>query len=257
MELGRAGAAGPPELPPFLYVTESVPYDVTPSWEWRANSRGCHCTAGRGGRFCDASSCSACKSRRAECGYDCGCMEDPQACRNRTLQRGLRTRLKLVHLGERKGWGVKAAEPIHKGEFIIEYVGEVRSRRRSSKPWTRGAFPAPALSLSLTLEPGPEPHPRSSRRPRTSGASGSAPISGRTSSRSARPAGRAPSRATSTPTRCATSPRSSTSAASPTASPSRSRRSRATGGCRASAFCQSRTQHSAHRSQRLQCAARH
>ncbi len=47
-------------------------------------------------------------------------------CMNRALQRGLRKQIELFYCGE-KGWGVKAAEDIAEGEFVIEYIGEVIS----------------------------------------------------------------------------------------------------------------------------------
>ncbi|NXV05552.1 SETMR methyltransferase, partial [Cettia cetti] len=66
-----------------------------------------------------------------ECNSLCGCGE---SCQNRLVQRGLRLRLQVFRT-PRKGWGVRALEPIPCGSFVCEYAGEVlgsaEARRRS------------------------------------------------------------------------------------------------------------------------------
>ena len=37
----------------------------------------------------------------------------------------------ILFYAPKKGWGIKAAAPIPKGTFIIEYVGEVISQKES------------------------------------------------------------------------------------------------------------------------------
>ena len=56
-----------------------------------------------------------------ECGPHCAC--DPVACRNRLPHAG--TDGVEVFLTQRKGRGVRATQPLAKGTFVCEYVGEV------------------------------------------------------------------------------------------------------------------------------------
>ena len=66
----------------------------------------------------------------------CECVGVPELCRNRQMQRGLRSRLRLQRMPH-KGWGVLAAQAIQPGEFVCEYVGELISdaeaRRREAR----------------------------------------------------------------------------------------------------------------------------
>lgn len=65
-----------------------------------------------------------------ECNSLCQCGD---GCQNRLVQRGLQLRLQVFRT-ERKGWGVRALEPIPSGRFVCEYAGEVlgfaEARRR-------------------------------------------------------------------------------------------------------------------------------
>ncbi|NWT59372.1 SETMR methyltransferase, partial [Erythrocercus mccallii] len=56
-----------------------------------------------------------------ECNSLCRCGE---SCQNRLVQRGLRLRLQVFRT-PRKGWGVRALQPIPRGSFVCEYAGEV------------------------------------------------------------------------------------------------------------------------------------
>uniref|UniRef100_A0A8C5NT56 Histone-lysine N-methyltransferase SETMAR n=1 Tax=Junco hyemalis TaxID=40217 RepID=A0A8C5NT56_JUNHY len=56
-----------------------------------------------------------------ECNSLCCCGE---GCQNRLVQRGLRLRLQVFRT-QRKGWGVRALQPIPAGSFVCEYAGEV------------------------------------------------------------------------------------------------------------------------------------
>uniref|UniRef100_A0A8C7ZR04 Euchromatic histone-lysine N-methyltransferase 1b n=1 Tax=Oryzias sinensis TaxID=183150 RepID=A0A8C7ZR04_9TELE len=58
-----------------------------------------------------------------ECNHACSCWK---TCRNRVVQKGLRTRLQLFRT-RKKGWGVRALQDIPKGTFVCEYVGEIIS----------------------------------------------------------------------------------------------------------------------------------
>ncbi|NWV48617.1 SETMR methyltransferase, partial [Daphoenositta chrysoptera] len=65
-----------------------------------------------------------------ECGSLCRC---GQGCGSRLVQRGLRLRLQAFRTA-RKGWGVRALQPVPAGSFVCEYAGEVlgaaEARRR-------------------------------------------------------------------------------------------------------------------------------
>ncbi|KAH9806255.1 Histone-lysine N-methyltransferase ASHR3 [Citrus sinensis] len=60
-----------------------------------------------------------CRVQYISCSKACHCSE---TCNNRPFRK--EKKIKIVKT-EFCGWGVEAAEPINKGEFIIEYIGEV------------------------------------------------------------------------------------------------------------------------------------
>ncbi|XP_057717819.1 histone-lysine N-methyltransferase ASHR3 [Arachis stenosperma] len=69
-----------------------------------------------------SSTCSddcVCRVQCISCSKSCRCSEN---CGNRPFRK--EKKIKLVKT-EHCGWGVEAAETINKGEFIIEYIGEV------------------------------------------------------------------------------------------------------------------------------------
>lgn len=73
---------------------------------------------------CSSSTCSedcVCRLQCISCSKACRCSE---RCTNKPFRKD--KKIKIV-LTESCGWGVEALEPIKKGEFIIEYVGEVIS----------------------------------------------------------------------------------------------------------------------------------
>ena len=131
--LDAESSATPP--PPFLYINECVAVDLVPQW-YDHRPRDCKCCAkrtkfcagraGEGGRTC------ACVARQAECGLGCGCASQPEKCDNRELQGGLRKRLKVLPVAS-KGWGVVTLDHIHKGDFVVEYVGEIISVEESHR----------------------------------------------------------------------------------------------------------------------------
>ncbi|OXB81564.1 UNVERIFIED_CONTAM: hypothetical protein H355_008412 [Colinus virginianus] len=69
----------------------------------------------------------------------CRCSD---GCGLRVVQRGLRLRLQ-VFLTDKKGWGVRALQPIAQGTFVCEYAGEVlgrdEARRRARAQTARDA----------------------------------------------------------------------------------------------------------------------
>nr|URM60682.1 C2H2 family protein [Gymnema sylvestre] len=56
-----------------------------------------------------------------ECNQRCRC---GKTCRNRVLQNGVRVKLEIFKT-EKKGWAVRAREPILRGTFVCEYIGEI------------------------------------------------------------------------------------------------------------------------------------
>ena len=132
-------ADGSPAPPPFLYINECVAADIVPQWGATVSHlRGCTCCEVRT-RFCVTAAdsgrgCACHGGNRRECGHGCGCVSKPEACANRVLQRGLRKRLRVKRCDdEGKGWGVFAAEYIRKGDFVVEYVGELVSSAEADR----------------------------------------------------------------------------------------------------------------------------
>ena len=102
---------------------------------------GCECAAGAG---CLAEKHTCCaanagstfayyanKRLRVEQGtpiYECNkrCRCGPE-CPNRVVQLGRKHKVCIFRTDNGRGWGVKAMQPIKKGTFVMEYVGEVRN----------------------------------------------------------------------------------------------------------------------------------
>ena len=123
---------------PFLFIRESVPFDESPRWQKSAMHKGCSCQPQRNKLWCVASSsqragCCSKDNGRSECGFGCGCAAQPMMCDGRATQRGLRQELELFYYGESKGYGVRAAQWIRKGSFVIEYVGEYISSEEAER----------------------------------------------------------------------------------------------------------------------------
>lgn len=64
-----------------------------------------------------------------ECNSRCQCGPN---CVNRELQKGLHVPLEVFKTEER-GWGVRTLEPIPRGKFVLEYVGEMLTEGEVSK----------------------------------------------------------------------------------------------------------------------------
>ncbi|KAJ9141254.1 hypothetical protein P3X46_031808 [Hevea brasiliensis] len=100
------------EPPPYVHIRRNV-YLVKKKRDDAHNDVGCtNCT----------STCCAdcvCRVQCISCSKACRC---PENCTNRPFRK--EKKIKIVKT-EFCGWGVEAAEPISKGDFIIEYIGEV------------------------------------------------------------------------------------------------------------------------------------
>ncbi|KAJ0754235.1 putative [histone H3]-lysine(4) N-trimethyltransferase transcription factor C2H2 family [Helianthus annuus] len=64
-----------------------------------------------------------------ECNMYCSCNK---YCPNRVLQNGVRVKLEVFKT-EGKGWAVRAGEPIERGTFVCEYIGEVIDKNEANK----------------------------------------------------------------------------------------------------------------------------
>ncbi|CAG8950284.1 hypothetical protein HYFRA_00006776 [Hymenoscyphus fraxineus] len=58
-----------------------------------------------------------------ECHESCKC--EGEACPNRVVGRGRTVPLQIFRTSDGRGWGVRALQPIRKGQFIDLYVGEI------------------------------------------------------------------------------------------------------------------------------------
>ncbi|KAM2542976.1 hypothetical protein TB2_022346 [Malus domestica] len=99
------------EPPPYLHIRRNI-YLVKKKRDNVGDDVGCTCI----------SSCSqdcVCRGQCISCSKDCHCSEN---CTNRPFRK--EKRIKIVKT-EHCGWGAEAAESVKKGDFIIEYVGEV------------------------------------------------------------------------------------------------------------------------------------
>ncbi|KAF7806575.1 histone-lysine N-methyltransferase ASHR3 [Senna tora] len=102
------------EPPPYVHIKRNV-YLVKKKRSYADDGAGC--------TSCSFSStCSddcVCRVQCISCSKACRCSEN---CNNRPFRK--EKKIKIVKT-ELCGWGVEAAETINKGEFIIEYIGEV------------------------------------------------------------------------------------------------------------------------------------
>ena len=63
-----------------------------------------------------------------ECADCCRC---PQTCSNRVVSRGLCVTLTIFMTRDGRGWGVRAAQSLQRGQFVCEYAGEILSSAES------------------------------------------------------------------------------------------------------------------------------
>ncbi|KAK9697473.1 hypothetical protein RND81_08G039800 [Saponaria officinalis] len=104
----------PPNPPSYVHIRRNI-YLVKRKRDGTCVELGCV--------SCNSSStCSKdclCRVQSISCSRACRCSE---ACTNRPFRKD--KKIKIVKTGL-CGWGVEAAESINKGDFVIEYVGEV------------------------------------------------------------------------------------------------------------------------------------
>ncbi|XP_074371507.1 histone-lysine N-methyltransferase ASHR3-like isoform X2 [Apium graveolens] len=104
------------EPPPYVHIKRNI---------YLVKNKKCDAgDADTGCTICVSSHCSdncACRGQSVSCSKSCRCSE---TCTNRPFRK--EKKIKVVKT-ENCGWGVEAAEFVSKGDFIIEYVGEVIS----------------------------------------------------------------------------------------------------------------------------------
>ncbi|XP_037077241.1 histone-lysine N-methyltransferase SUV39H2-like [Pollicipes pollicipes] len=129
----------PPET--FIYSNDYVPGDgVTIPSE---PVIGCECERCWSGAACCSAKAGApfayTKSGKLrlqvgqpiyECNKVCRCGPD---CINRLVQRGRKVKLAIFRTANDCGWGVKTLEPIKRGSFVTEYVGEVITNEEAER----------------------------------------------------------------------------------------------------------------------------
>ncbi|XP_071740652.1 histone-lysine N-methyltransferase ASHR3-like [Rutidosis leptorrhynchoides] len=101
------------ELPSYVHIRRNI-YVVKKKREDTDRLSGC--------TDCESGKCSddcVCRSQCISCSKACRCSE---LCTNKPFRKD--KKIKIV-LTEHCGWGVEAVQSIKKGEFVIEYVGEV------------------------------------------------------------------------------------------------------------------------------------
>ena len=59
-----------------------------------------------------------------ECSDRCRCAD---SCPNRVVSRGIRVALTIFMTRDGRGWGLRADEPLRRGQFVCEYAGEIIS----------------------------------------------------------------------------------------------------------------------------------
>lgn len=102
--------------------------DLVPSWNYRKIRTNVYCVRAPPS-ICEPQACNC----SGECGEDCinrlVLAECPPShrCRNQKIQRHEWAPGLEKFMTDSKGWGVRTKQPIKKGEFILEYVGEVVS----------------------------------------------------------------------------------------------------------------------------------
>ncbi|GAV77697.1 SET domain-containing protein [Cephalotus follicularis] len=98
--------------PPYVHIRRNI-YLVKKKRDDANDDIGCtHCN------FICSEDC-VCRVQCISCSKACRCSE---TCNNRPFRK--EKKIKIVKT-ELCGWGVEAAEPLKKGDFVIEYIGEV------------------------------------------------------------------------------------------------------------------------------------
>ncbi|XVE63475.1 hypothetical protein DITRI_Ditri07aG0023500 [Diplodiscus trichospermus] len=100
------------EPPPYVHIKRNV-YLVKKKRDDASDDIGCASCSSTCSEDC------VCRVQCISCSKACRC---PDTCTNRPFRKEKKIRIVKT---EFCGWGVEAAEPINKGDFVIEYIGEV------------------------------------------------------------------------------------------------------------------------------------
>ncbi|KAB1996586.1 hypothetical protein ERO13_D13G210900v2 [Gossypium hirsutum] len=98
--------------PPYVHIKRNV-YLVKKKRDDVVDDIGCTSCSSTCSEDC------VCRVQCISCSKACRC---PESCTNRPFSKEKKIRIVKTELC---GWGVEAAEPIKKGDFVIEYIGEV------------------------------------------------------------------------------------------------------------------------------------
>ncbi|XWS73134.1 hypothetical protein CRYUN_Cryun02cG0099200 [Craigia yunnanensis] len=98
--------------PPYIHIKRNV-YLVKKKRDDVGDDIGCASCSSTCSEDC------VCRVQCISCSKACRC---PETCTNRPFCKEKKIRIVKTELC---GWGVEAAEPIKKGDFVIEYIGEV------------------------------------------------------------------------------------------------------------------------------------
>ncbi|XWS27243.1 hypothetical protein CRYUN_Cryun26dG0098000 [Craigia yunnanensis] len=100
------------EPPPYVHIKRNA-YLVKKKRDDADDGIGCTSCSSTCSEDC------VCRVQCISCSKACRC---PETCTNRPFRKEKKIRIFKTELC---GWGVEAAEPINKGDFVIEYIGEV------------------------------------------------------------------------------------------------------------------------------------
>ncbi|XP_057984320.1 histone-lysine N-methyltransferase SUVR5 isoform X2 [Hevea brasiliensis] len=81
-----------------------------------------------------------------ECNHMCRCSK---TCPNRVLQNGIRVKLEIFKT-KNKGWAVRTGEPILRGTFVCEYIGEVLDEQEANE--RRGRYGEQGCSYMYNID---------------------------------------------------------------------------------------------------------
>ncbi|KAJ7562945.1 hypothetical protein O6H91_03G089700 [Diphasiastrum complanatum] len=109
------------KMPPtYIHIRRNVYLTKRPKRLSEEECLECQCAAVAGAEVSCGPQC-ICRACRSCCSASCGCGD---TCVNLPFQKRPGRKLKVVKT-EHCGWGLKADEDIKRGDFLIEYVGEV------------------------------------------------------------------------------------------------------------------------------------
>lgn len=118
------------------YVDSAMSHIASCSCDGACNTSDCKCVQANGDCLYDENGCLNSDFDYFnpsvilyECNWRCRCHK--QRCANRVIQKGIKVRLELFKHKD-MGWGVRALQPISRGTFVCEYVGEIITDQKAN-----------------------------------------------------------------------------------------------------------------------------